>query len=188
MELGRRAGFCTARPHLARRGHRCRLAHADLVLRVAVCGLHRRRGVFSPGVPERSQSQGPTCSLTPRSHRCGSPGQRGFRNLVNLGYVAPEFAGARSLNYSSWDYASRSRLMVISMWGTGVHAILRPLKEVTAAVARALGETSIWEISSGAAQGGGWRIGNTPWERRSTGGGGTRNRHAARDTERCRER
>ena len=65
-------------------------------------------------------------------------------------------------NYSSWDYASRSRLMVISMWGTGVHAILRPLKEVTAAVARALGETSIWEISSGAAQGGGWRIGNTP--------------------------
>ena len=77
-------------------------------------------------------------------------------------YVAPEFAGARSLNYSSWDYASRSRLMVISMWGTGVHAILRPLKEVTAAVAQALGETSIWEISSGAAQGGGWRIGNTP--------------------------
>ena len=43
-----------------------------------------------------------------------------------------------------------------------MHAILRPLKEVTAAVARALGETSIWEISSGAAQGGGWRIGNTP--------------------------
>ena len=27
------------------------------------------------------------------------------------------------------------------MWGIGVHAILRPLKEVTAAVARALGET-----------------------------------------------
>ena len=93
MELGRRAGFCTARPHLARRGHRCRLAHADLVLRVAVCGLHRRRGVFSPGVPERSQSQGPTCSLTPRSHRCGSPGQRGFRNLVNLAYCAPGICG-----------------------------------------------------------------------------------------------
>ena len=72
--------------------------------------------------------------------------------------------------------------------GDRLHAILRPLKEVTAAVAMALGETSIWEISSGAAQGGGWRIGNTPWERRSTGGGGTRNRHAARDTERCRER
>ena len=43
-----------------------------------------------------------------------------------------------------------------------MHAILRPLEEVTAAVAMALGETSIWEISYGAAQGGGWRIGNTP--------------------------
>ena len=43
-----------------------------------------------------------------------------------------------------------------------MHAILRPLEEVTAAVAMALGETSIWEISYGAAQGGGWRIGKIP--------------------------
>ena len=65
-------------------------------------------------------------------------------------------------NYSSWDYrltlASHGDLDV----GDRLHAILRPLEEVTAAVAMALGETSIWEISSGAAQGGGWRIGNTP--------------------------
>jgi len=65
-------------------------------------------------------------------------------------------------NYSSWDYrltlASHGDLDV----GDRLHAILRPLEEVTAAVAMALGETSIWEISYGAAQGGGWRIGNTP--------------------------
>ena len=53
--------------------------------------------------------------------------------------------------------------------GDRLHAILRPLKEVTAAVAMALGETSIWEISSGAAQGGGWRIGNTPTPNLSSG-------------------
>ena len=50
-----------------------------------------------------------------------------------------------------------------------MHAILRPLEEVTAAVAMALGETSIWEISYGAAQGGGWRIGNTPTPNLSSG-------------------
>ena len=62
-----------------------------------------------------------------------------------------------------------------------MHAILRPLKEVTAAVARALGETSIWEISSGAAQGGGWRIGNTPTPNLSSGNRTVR-RGGERDT------